>query len=218
MKRSSNITLPYAYQNNFYILLDLQRNRLIDKYASKSASMRGEDYTKSNLDRIVRAAEYLCHRYDILVIKHNSDPIVIERGTRVPPAPPSNSNSQSQPAAPSNSNPPPSVFGNSQSQPAASAVFANPPPPSLFNPPQSQPFTFGMSGGARTSLRTYPTGLDAVHALPLFLLEILLSFATQNYNKSELGYIMREIKNHICDFLAKHENLNLIIRVKNNLP
>lgn len=60
----------------------------------------------------------------------------------------------------------------------------------------------------------YPTGLDAVLALPLFLLDLLLHICLQKYKPIEVNGIVTEVLKHDPKLFVYHEKLDLVVYVE----
>jgi len=80
----------------------------------------------------------------------------------------------------------------------------------LLKPNDSRIF---MGGSLEEPKLRYPTGLDAVIALPLFLLDMLLHICKQKYKPVELNGIVANVLKHDKSLFVYHNKLDLLVYV-----
>jgi hypothetical protein len=186
--RRIGLILGYAFQSDdYYKTTSMQMKKLLNEYKKKFAIDSSELPSNGKLDQFCKASERLCITYKIKVVDDDGETKVVKTNTGLD----TNKTNTDLDTAKTND--------SLSTKPSA--------------PPSVKPYNFNsVFGGSlvKSELR-YPTGLDAVIALPLFLLDMLLHLCKQKYKPVELNGIVTEILKHEKRLFVYHEKMDLLV-------
>lgn len=193
-KRTIAMNLGYVFKDNdYYKIISIEIVKLL--YSYKSNLTVSKPLSDAKLSKFCSAAEYLCRQHEIRV----TDFIDIYKDVEFETRKKKKENKKNNKNKKENTN-------AKLIPPADRLTGVN-----IFSPAVSSTIN---AGSLDINKLRYPNGLDAIIALPYFLLDMLLEFCNKRYEDNELLSIIESILNYKKCLFVYHTCLDLLVYIE----